>query len=144
MAYWYSQHAIDFTTRQQIEWLVENLPLLRDGIWPPRPDVSSAIDPRSLDFHHVTARAYFETPVQYAAEIEIRLITCHEDGVMVRLLICYGESLETIARSFRLHPDEVWFRVNAALNWTVGRERKRGYDSRARHYYGRQGKSPAG
>ena len=118
-----------------MEWLIENIPELKSGYWPRHPDGSSYTEPQGKK--RVNPHAPFEIPEQFASEIEARLEHCGIDGLMAKLYYCYGESVNTIARHFRKSSGIISFRIDAALNFITGWERKRTrYDNRARHYYG--------
>jgi len=76
MPEWYAPGDITFTPEQCI-WLIEHLDMLRSGVWPANPSGgytdAAARTP-------VRPHARFETPCQFAAEIEARLESTKEAG----------------------------------------------------------------
>jgi len=78
---WYSPGEIRFN-REQMMWLIRYLEMLKKGNWPPNPQGSGYID---APLSRKTGRkgAYFETPCQFAAEVEMRLKRTGADGDML-------------------------------------------------------------
>lgn len=56
------------------------LKMLGEGSWPPNPQGSSYID---LPFRKRMYKAYFETPVQFSAEVNSRLDKTKSDGAIL-------------------------------------------------------------
>ena len=74
-------------------WLIRNLVILRSGEWPP--------EPLHIDLlHKVGDKAYFETPIQYAAEIELRMERCGVDGLILEAIECWGKTDASLAAYF--------------------------------------------
>ncbi len=75
---YYKPSEIRFS-REQMLWLIEWLSVLKEGTWPPNPQGSGYTEIASVQkssSHH----AGFETPCQFAAEIESRLKSTGESG----------------------------------------------------------------
>lgn len=125
--FWWPPREIYFT-REQVIWLFEHLPTIREGNWPPRP--TSYIEPNVQK--SPSRHAPFETPVQIAAEMLIRLENAGQDGAMCKMEFVYGESPESIARHWHIHPDVVEWRVERALNYCCGWKRKKFYERRGK------------
>ena len=106
----------------QIKWIIENLSLLHEFIWPGGygTDIPRRKQP--------SGKGYFETPCDYAAEIERRLENCGLDGLMLYLHFAYDWTEVDIARYYRLSTEDVKFRIEAVL-WHIS-----GWNYRARAY----------
>lgn len=125
---WFAPKDILFT-RDQIIWLFEHLPSIREGNWPPQP--SSYTEPKVQKSR--SRHAPFETPVAIAAELLIRLENAGQDGVMCKLEFIYGESRGSIARHWHISEYDVGRRINRALNYCCGVKRKREYRQRGQN-----------
>ncbi len=91
---WYAPREIRFT-RPTTRWLIRNLGCLQSGYWPP--EASNYIDMPGTG----SKSAYFETPIQYAVEIEQRMEKCGEDGLILLAIYCWEMTLDSLARYFR-------------------------------------------
>ena len=107
---WYSPKEIKFT-RRQVLFLIKNLPTLQLGVWPT--DFSHYID-QPIGKRTGKKRGYFETPVEYAAEIMIRLERAGLDGLILEAIDCWEKSVASMAAYFRLQ------------EWTIAKRRKQG------------------
>ncbi len=128
---WYSPKEIEFTDRQHIDWLVEQLPSLKAGFWPKQPSSKPegiAEDGKPPTKAHIKPRAYFVTPIQFAAEVECRLEACGIDGLITKAIRIWNESEESIGKHLRMSPEVIRFRVEATLTHITGYRRKRYYD----------------
>ena len=72
---WFSPSEIRFT-REEMIWLITWLTLLQEGRWPPEHKETGYTGHQGSRGH----RAPFETPVQFAAEVDTRLKTTGEAG----------------------------------------------------------------
>ncbi len=112
---WYPPYEITFQ-RSHILFILRHLESLREGVYPPDPYHSGYTDtPMPKKQKRARHRAYFETPVAIAAEVERRLENCGLDGVMLLLLYTYSWPEETVAKYYRISAEEVKFRAGAVL-----------------------------
>lgn len=120
---WYSCGDIRFC-RQQMIWLLVYLSALRGGLWPVEEKTTGYTDSsrvqRSRNRH-----AYFESPCQIAAEVDIRLAQCGMDRYLVEDLCVNGIREDDLAGKLGLDVEEVNRRVSAVLNYISGWRRKR-------------------
>lgn len=98
---WWAPKDIHFT-EEQVVWLLENLPLLREGKWPPEPGPEGIESPGVIPGFHLRRHrrcAAFETPCEYAAEIEQRLQNLHTDeqAVLVYTHVCEWDVHDVIS-----------------------------------------------
>jgi len=119
---WWAPREIYFT-REQVVWLFEHLPSIREGNWPPRPTSYTEPNVQKSPSSH----APFETPVQIAAELLVRLENAGQDGAMCKMEYVYGEDEETIARHWHIDTYTVVRRIDRALNYCCGWRRKKKY-----------------
>jgi hypothetical protein len=109
-AEWYSPRDIKFC-RQQVIWIIRNLPLMREGIWPRHPEGELASPIVQKPSKH---QAYFETPAQIAGEVDYRL---NRTGLEGKLLV---SEINLGLDYLELQPE-----ARRALNYVVGWRRKR-------------------
>ena len=110
----YTPGEIKFT-RAQALWLIHNLCALRSGAsWP-----TDATEHVNVPGKKSTCRAPFTTPVEYAAEITIRMERCGLDGVMLLAMECWGESVEALARYFSKPQWSIVKGANQALRYVA-------------------------
>ena len=94
-------------------FLIEFLPLLIEGIWPPNPQGSGYTE--TLNVQRSRSRhAYFETPCQIAGEVEWRLKRTGIEGKLLVSEIRQGLMLE------ELQPES-----RNALNYISGKWRRK-------------------
>lgn len=98
--------------RPQVLWLIENLGVLRTGIWPPNPQGTSYTDATIRG--HKRFNAYFETPIQIESEVQIRLENTGLSGKLLVSEINQGIGLEGLSIESR-----------SALNYISGWRRRR-------------------
>ena len=117
---WYSPGEIKFT-RQQVLFLIRNLATLREGYWPQ--EASSYID---IPLGKKTAKhkAYFETPIEYAVEIQVRLERAGLDGLILEAVECWDKSEASLANYLRLPEWVIARRKRKALAFVAGWRRK--------------------
>ena len=125
---WYSPGAIFFTYKTAL-WLIQNLGSLRSGYWPP--EASSYIDlpPGGKSGKH---RAYFETPIGYAAEIEARMERCGTDGLILEAMESWGKTEESLANYFRMPMWSVRKRARRALAYVASGPARRWHTTKKR------------
>jgi hypothetical protein len=89
MTDWWKPSEIYFS-REQCIWLIQYLDLLKEGRWPPDPSggYTDAAAQSSLSSH-----AIYETPCQFAAEIERRIEVTKRDGKLLIWQIRAGVEL---------------------------------------------------
>ena len=107
---WYSPREIIFS-RDQVLFLLENLTLLRKGEYPPDPANSGYT---GNDRGSISTHAPFETPCQFAAEIDSRLDVTNLYGKLLLAEINAGVPLWELSKESRL-----------ALNYCSGWRRRR-------------------
>ncbi len=108
-------------TRQQVLWLIKNLPTLRSGYWPTEASSYIGIPGRKSGKH----KAYFETPVEYAAEIQSRLERAHGQGGLILLAIeGWDMTVASLAAYFKLPEWVILRRRRQALAYVAGWRRK--------------------
>lgn len=120
---WYSPREIKFS-REQVLWLIRNLPALKEGYWPP--EASSYID-IPIGKRTASRKAPFETPTEYAAEIEARLERAGIDGLILEAIECWDKSEQSLASYLRLPVDVISRRADTALGYISGWRRKVSY-----------------
>ena len=126
---WYSPGEVHFT-RVTALWLIQNLSTLREGNWPP--EASNYVDLPGFGKH----KAYFETPVEYAAEITSRLEKCIirgvPDGLILLALECWCESEESLSKYFRMPVWSIRKRAKGALSFVASGQNRRWHDTEKR------------
>lgn len=110
----YSPGELRFT-RQQFLWLLWNLETLQTGIWPSDASSYELYIGKKTGIH----RAYFETPIEYAIEVEQRLEKCGIDGLILEAIECWGKSITSMANYFRMPEWSIKQRRNNALTYVA-------------------------
>lgn len=129
---WFSPGEITFR-REHMLFLINHLPELRDGFYPPNPKETGYVDPKVMT-SQMFKGAYFETPAGLAAEVDARLSKCGIDGLMVEARYCWEKSEESLAKCLGLPTPTVFQRIANALRFISGWERKqRSYREFTRH-----------
>ncbi len=123
---WYSPGKIWFTKPTAL-WLVQNLGYLLAGRWPP--EASNYIGIPGKKSSH---KAYFQTPIEYAAEIEIRLEKCGRDGLILEAIESWGKSEESMAKYFGLQVWSVRWKAKRALAYVASGPDRRWHDTKKR------------
>lgn len=110
-------------------FLIKNLPQLKEGYWPANPAESGYVDlPLARKGKARSHRAYFETPAEYAAEIETRLEKAGIDGLILEAIECWDKSAASMASYFRMPEWSIRKRAKNALRYISGwRRRKQSY-----------------
>lgn len=114
-------------SNQQVLWLIQNLGTLHEGYWPP--EASSYIDIPSKGSKH---KAYFETPIEYAAEIQKRLEKCGLDGLILEAIECWDKSVESLAAYLRKPEWSIWKRRKNALGYVASGPVRRWHNTEKR------------
>ena len=115
---WYSPRDIDFSTRDQLEWVMAHLQQLKDGVWP-KQETGYAIEPEVKSSR--SSKAAFETPVQISAELERRAESVGPDALMAVLNRGYGFTIGSLAKFFNLEEHVVTYRCHCAIRFMIGR-----------------------
>lgn len=108
--YWLP-HEIIFT-REQVEWVLDNIHTLSCGSWPGTIPSGYTELP---SIGRVNPRAYFETAILVAVEVELRIRKCGLDGYLVEEKYMDGLSEEDIAQTRSLLVGDVRRRINRVL-----------------------------
>jgi len=123
----YSPRGIHFT-RQQARWVIQNLGCLLNGYWPP--EASNYIDITGKKTGR--KRAPFITPIEYAAEIEIRLEKCGIDGLILEAIECWGKSTASLASYFKMPEWSIRKRRKTALGYVASGPSRRWHNTKKR------------
>ena len=118
---WYSPGSIVFTPKQTL-WVLEHYDELRYD-WPVQ--VGSYVDP-AVAKPSPSRHAPYEAAILIHAEISRRLEDTGHDGVMVLLHYAYGQTVDAIARYFRLDERAVNYRMQMVLRHISRREYRAG------------------
>lgn len=113
-------------SRQQVLWLIRNLPTLREGYWPA--EASSYID---IPIRKKTrsTQAYFETPIDYAVEIQARLEKCGLDGLILEAIEGWDKSVASMAAYLRKPEWSIRKRRKNALGYVASGPARRWHDT---------------
>jgi len=129
---WYAPWEVHFTHRTTL-WLIRNLGALRAAQWPD--DASNYRDIAKIR-KKGGGVAPFITPVEFAAEITMRLEACGEDGLILLAMECWGESEYSLTRYLRRLGIPVWSikkRCKNALRYVASGPDVRWHDSHNKH-----------
>ena len=135
---WYSPREV-WLSIDQFTWLLPHLPLLRDGYWPQEHKVTGyAGGGGTRSGRH---RAYFETPVGVAAEMDRRLEMAGLDGLLLELVYMAGaenviQLRQHIASCLRDDVESIAWRIDRALHYVSGKWPKRTYHQFRQHKRG--------
>lgn len=97
-----------------VEWIIKNLPELRQGIWPD--SITGEKVPGKKVGHHAT----FESPAGLAGFVESKLSKCGRDGLMVKVYFVLGEPDSVLADIARCPIEEVGQRIRRVLLYVAG------------------------
>ena len=122
---WYAPSDIKFC-RHQIIWLCSNLLLLLSGFWPPDHKETGYTGHKGK----APGGAYFETPIQVAAELRVRLCQAGKDGQSLLLVYTVDKEeryqvMADIARERGMDINRLADRIETAMKYVSGRWRKR-------------------
>ena len=121
----YSPASIVFN-QEQVLWLLKSLPLLRTGSWPPDFKETGYTGSKKRTINH---RAYFETPVAIAGELDWRLESVGIDGIMLEFVASSDtddrlQLEQHLAVALRTDINSIDRRINQALKYISGFHRK--------------------
>ena len=122
---WYSPGQIRFNQKTAL-WLIHNLGTLGDGHWPPEASSYVDIQGKKSGRH----RAPFETPIEYAIEIEQRLEKCGIDGLILEAIECWGKSDASLAAYFNYPEWSIRKRARRALAYVASGPARRWHDTK--------------
>ena len=108
---WYSPGSIVFTPKQTL-WILEHYDELRNGNWPVQ--AGSYVDP-AIAKPSPSRHGPYEAAIIVHAEISRRLEDTGHDGAMVLMHYAYGQTVDAIARYFRLDERVVSYRMEIVL-----------------------------
>ncbi len=114
-------------TIKTVLWLLQNLACLTAGQWPS--DASNYID---IPGKKTNNKAYYQTPIEFAIEIEERLEKCGIDGLILEAIECWGKTDESLARYFRMPLWSVRKRRKLALGYVSSGPARRWHDTKKR------------
>lgn len=117
---WWAPREIVFS-QEQIVWLLQHLPSLDEGQWPPEPGGYDEVRTNKPDWWK---GAPFEKPCEFGAEVRHRLEATGDDGLLVELHIVYESSLDHLARLKGLDEHQAARRIDRALRYMRGWSRK--------------------
>jgi len=124
---WYSPAEIRFKVREAL-WLIQSLPTLQLGDWPP--DASNYVD--ILARKAGTRKAPFQTAAEYYAEITDRLEKCGLDGLILKCIECWGETEEGMSKYLQMPVWSIRKRRKTALGYVASGPARRWLDTRKR------------
>lgn len=104
----------------QVRWLIVHLQSIRAGFWPEEHEESGYVylgGTRRSGRH----RAYFETPVAIAAELQVRMERCGIDGLMLEYYysIDVPDKLDLQMKLAR-YLNTTQKKINRRLSWALG------------------------
>jgi len=100
-----------------IMWILNHLDFLKTGYWP--------CDPDDINTQQCfQGRAYFETAILVAAEVEARLATIGDDGFIIKDRYHKEEQEWTLSKKYHLPQGEVRMRIRRGLRYMAGDSRK--------------------
>lgn len=121
---WFAPGEIHFTHITTL-WLIANLGCLRAGTWPH--EASNYIDLPGCK--KKGGKAYFQTPEEYAAEIEERLEYTGIDGLILEAIEGWGKTDDSLARYFRMPLWSIRKRCRNALRYVASGNNRRWHDT---------------
>ena len=121
MKEWYAPSEIRYWP-EHVEWVIINLGLLQEGLWPPNPRETGYTDAKGSQRGH---SAYFEVPVSIAAEVTYRLDQCGPDGKLT--IQCLSEGWDAALLAEVMHADQgrIESRVRRVVHYCSGTRRRR-------------------
>ncbi len=121
---WYRASEIKFTQRQMV-WILENLTLFREGIYPTNPCGSGYTEaPYNRSRKGSARHAPFERTCDIAAEVEVRLKRTGLDGFLLEAIHCWGKDETEMAADRGMGLAAVFKRTDNALRYIAGWRRK--------------------
>lgn len=122
---WIAPSLVHFT-REQVVWLILQLPIIGDGRWP-LPPSGNYIDPL-CGTTAIKTHAYYEIACWYGGEITTRLDRCGKDGVTLQdeialdLWETFSETAESALRYItgKRRKTTPYFQWKASRNYYMG------------------------
>lgn len=105
----------------QIRWLIQNIQLLHMHIWVV--GLYADIPKRSKPL----GRGYFETPADYAIEVERRLEHCRIDGLLPYLHYAFEFPVKDLAKYYNISEKAVKYRMEIVIWYISGWNFRVGY-----------------
>ncbi len=129
-------------TREQIEWLISVLPLLRNGTYPRSPTETGVYD-TPIGKRQVKAKAPFINAAEIAAELDARLTSCGCEGLFLEMVYSQPDDklfvLQHIAATLKVDINRVDRDIERALRYCCGYRRKsRSYSQWKNHKGGKE------
>lgn len=119
---WFSCSEIRFTKRQVV-WILENLPYIRDGIWPPEGKTTGYTEISNKPCYR--AGAAFEVIVGIAAEIDTRMALIGKLSEILELIYTLNEEPYQVAKDYMMTEEDLTYHCRKMLTFISGYRRKR-------------------
>lgn len=123
----YSPAEIVFSHKTAL-WVIQNLGSLQAGYWPL--EESGYVD--SPGKRAISSQASFITPIECAAEMTSRLERCGIDGLILLAIECWGISVDSLAKYFKMPAWSVRKRRRRALSYVASGPARRWHDIKKR------------
>ena len=133
--YW-SIYEIRFT-KEQIVWLIKQLPLLRMGVYLPKTTDTGYFDPQ-ISGKGGTPKTPYARAVEVAAELDFRIESAGLDGLMLEMLFS-GDTQDMLSMMAHMGNcldcplENIQHRIRRALSFIKGFRRKRNYQDFVNH-----------
>ena len=122
---WYSPEEIRWQPREQVKWLIRNLPGFQAGVWPGRaPMLKSTAEFISADAAGGSGSMPYVPDViafKMARQIMDRLNRCGIDGEIVKARLADNLSVEEVALRFAITRESIYWRTSLALKYMQGK-----------------------
>lgn len=124
---WWEPREIIFN-KEQVLWLLAWLLSIREGNWPPDHRYTGYTDALGVTKTR-SHRAPFEASCQVAAELDVRIRACGQDGEMLNAYYCHGLEVSRIARLVKMDEGQVSRRIGRALRYIASGPDRRWHDT---------------
>lgn len=126
---WYSCESLwTFSFPKQI-FILRHLALLESGIYPPNPTETGYTDYGIRIQQSANPNAYFVKSIEIAAELTARMKMCGLDGEIVRRIYVDDIDMSVISKEIGEDYGKLWKRVNRAMSFCAGVDRKYSYEN---------------
>ena len=105
---------------EHMRWGLVHLRELEEGIWPSDP--RRTIDDQG---HRPKHGAYFEIPVTFAAEINVRVDACDNDGILAKQCLADGWDMLTLAKLIKTDIQSLEYKINRVVLYSTGSRKRR-------------------
>ncbi len=112
-----------YISKRMMLWLIRNLSVLKDGVYPS--GASSYINFPPIVKKGGSQKAPFVNAVEYAIEVEHRLMRAGADGLILLCIECFEITESTLAGYFRTSDEAITRKSQEALGYVSGYSRKR-------------------